>query len=391
VAFDTEGGLGGKIVRVTNLESSGPGSLRTALMSPGARIVVFEVGGVIDLQRQPLVVSEPYVTVAGQTAPAPGITLIRGGILIDAHDVIIRHLRVRPGDAGQPRRSGWEPDGITTTGAKAHHILIDHCSISWAVDENLSASGPQHQGRSGTSRNVTFSHCIIAEALHDSSHSEGPHSKGSLIHDHCTAIAVIGCIYAHNDDRNPYFKADATGVVVNNLIYNPGTRAVSANYVTSEYRGQNERPRLARLSVVGNVMIHGQNTRWKLPLVSGRGEIYLEDNIALDGRGRSVRVASSTLAIADARPVWASDLTPVPASEVMEAVLATAGAWPAERDAVDARIVADIRALAGEIIDSQDQVGGYPDVSPSRRALDVPDGSAADIEAWLAVFSAAVE
>ena len=194
----TPAGRGGKVIRVTNLNSEGSGSFRAALEQEGARIVVFEVGGVINLAKNDLLVIEPFLTVAGQTAPSPGITLIRGGLGIESHDVLIQHLRVRPGDAGEPKKSGWEPDGITATGASAYNIVIDHCSISWAVDENLSASGPRLEGHAATSHNITFSHCIIAEGLNDSSHAKGPHSKGSLIHEHCTNIAVIGNLYAHN-------------------------------------------------------------------------------------------------------------------------------------------------------------------------------------------------
>ena len=105
-AAATPGGRGGRILRVTTLAADGPGSLKAALEAKGPRIVVFEVGGVIDLGRSTLTITEPFLTIAGQTAPSPGITIIRGGIDIRAHDVIVRHLRVRPGVDGQPKRSG---------------------------------------------------------------------------------------------------------------------------------------------------------------------------------------------------------------------------------------------------------------------------------------------
>ena len=144
-AANTPGGRGGMILRVTTLAPNGPGSLGEALQVDAPRIVVFEVGGVIDLGRSVLEVEAPYLTVAGQTAPSPGITLIRGGIRIATHDVVIQHLRVRPGEAGAAKRSGWETDGIgTVTGA--HDVIIDHCSTTWATDENLSASGDRFAG-----------------------------------------------------------------------------------------------------------------------------------------------------------------------------------------------------------------------------------------------------
>src|SRR6201994_3631685 len=101
----TPGGRGGRIIRVTNLDAAGPGSFRAAVEAHGPRIVVFEVGGVIDLGLTTLSITEPFLTIAGQTAPSPGITIIRGGIDVHGHDVIVRHIRIRTGVSGQARRS----------------------------------------------------------------------------------------------------------------------------------------------------------------------------------------------------------------------------------------------------------------------------------------------
>src|SRR5512138_2556019 len=106
VAAATPGGRGGEIIRVTTLAATGPGSFLEAVKRPGKRIVVFEVGGVIDLGENTVKITEPYLTIAGQTAPTPGVTLIRGGIDIATHDVVVRHIRVRPGDAGKSRLAG---------------------------------------------------------------------------------------------------------------------------------------------------------------------------------------------------------------------------------------------------------------------------------------------
>src|SRR5262249_18108355 len=145
-AARTPGGRDGKIVRVTTLAAKGPGSFAEAVATAGRRIVVFEVGGVIDLDKQILRIPEPFLTIAGQTGPAPGITLIRGGRLIDTHDVVVQHLRVRPGEAGHAKKSGWEPDGLSTL-RTAYNVIVDHCSFTWAVDENLSASGKFFEGK----------------------------------------------------------------------------------------------------------------------------------------------------------------------------------------------------------------------------------------------------
>ena len=201
-AAQTPGGRGGQIIRVTNLDASGPGSLRAAIEADGPRIVVFEVGGVIDLGKQTLRLRNPFITIAGQTAPSPGITIIRGGMDITAHDVIVQHIRIRPGSAGGEWMSGWDEDGIATVGA--YNVIIDHCSLTWGTDENLSASGPRFTGstpeewRRGTSHNITFSNNISGESLAYSTHSKGEHSKGSLIHDNVTGLLIVGNLYAHN-------------------------------------------------------------------------------------------------------------------------------------------------------------------------------------------------
>lgn len=124
-AASTPGGRGGRIIRVTTLAAEGPGSFKEAIEARGPRTVVFEVGGVIDLGRRELDIREGFITVAGQTAPSPGITFIRGGINIRANDVIIRHIRVRTGADGQSRRSGWEADSLATV--SAHRVIVDHC------------------------------------------------------------------------------------------------------------------------------------------------------------------------------------------------------------------------------------------------------------------------
>ncbi|MHC4400119.1 MAG: pectate lyase family protein [Planctomycetota bacterium] len=383
---DTRAGRGGRIIRVTNLNSKGPSSLRAAIEAKGPRIVVFEVGGVIDLNRNSISITKPFLTVAGQTAPSPGVTLIRGGISIATNDVLIRHLRVRPGDAGQPKRSGWEPDGIATNAAD--HVVIDHCSVTWAVDENLSASGPRHEGPDRTSHDVTFSNCIIAEGLDDSSHGKGPHSKGSLIHDYCTNISIFNNLYAHNVERNPYFKAFTTGVVVNNLIYNPGRRAVKVTFSDSEWRDQPVKPRNARIAVVGNVLIKGADSRDAVALVSERGDVYIEDNIALNADGSIADMTAGRIDLLDRRPVWPEGLQPLPAKEVVDYVVGHAGARPRDRDAIDRRIIQDFLDRKGRVIDSQEEVEGYPRHKTTHRPLNTPDH---DVQGWLSRMAAQVE
>ncbi|MGH1558679.1 hypothetical protein ACRAWD_15290 [Caulobacter segnis] len=138
----------------------------------------------IDLARKSIRITEPFLTIAGETAPSPGITLIRGSLEIQSHDVIVRHIRVRAGRDGEPGKSGWEVDGITCW--KAYDVIVDHCSTSWATDENLSASGPRFEGgedpakwRDGTSHRITFSNNIVAEGLSNAEPREGRALEGA--------------------------------------------------------------------------------------------------------------------------------------------------------------------------------------------------------------------
>ena len=263
----TRGGLDGQAIKVTNLNSEGEGSLRAALEAEGPRVIVFEVGGVIDLDKGRLQIDNPFVTVAGQTAPDPGVTIIKGGISIRTHDVRIEHISVRPGDAGQPKKSGWGPERITTSGGEAYNIVIDHCSVTWAVDENVSVSGPRTSGPDATSHKVTISNSIIAEGLNESSHAKGPHSMGSLIHDFCRDIAIVRNLYAHNAARNPYFKAFTTGAVINNVIYNPTFGAVMIHFVEREWKDTNVKPERGIVTIIGNVLRHGADSSDDLIMV----------------------------------------------------------------------------------------------------------------------------
>jgi pectate lyase len=380
-AATTPGGRGGQILRVTTLAASGPGSLAAALQTKGRRIVVFEVGGVIDLGRSVLRVSEPYVTIAGQTAPSPGITLIRGGLSISTHDVIVQHLRVRPGGADAPKRS-WEVDAITTQGG-AHDVIVDHCSLSWSTDEVLSASGPRFDGanpddwRRTTSRRITFSNNIIAEGLAHSTHPKGEHSKGMLIHDNATDVLIVGNLFAHNWERSPLFKGGARGAIYNNLIYNPGPRAVHYNLIAEEWG--DHAPQVGRMVLVGNVLRAGPSTPPDLAFFmlggSGDVELYAHDNVAVDRIGRPLpQTGRYTTGSANVRaipePPRPTGVRVLPSVEVQDGVIRGAGARPWDRDAIDSRIVADTIEGRGAIVDSEQDVDGYPAHAMTRAKFD---------------------
>lgn len=373
-----------RVIKVTNLNGSGEGSLAWAIAQEGPRVVAFEVGGIIDLAQKNLQIENPYLFIAGQTAPSPGITLIRGGIRVKAHDVMIQHIIVRPGDCGLPPMSDWEADGLSTDGA--YNVVIDHCSFTWATDENLSASGPRHQGRDKTSRNITFSNCIIAECLYESTHIKGIHSMGTLIHDYCRNIAIVGNLYAHNNQRNPMIKPNAEAFIANNLIYNPKTLAIHGTWPVQEYVACPDSLRRAKLTVVGNIFLPGPDTEETVYMITGKVSTYQKDNKIIDDRheDKSRQTVSPDTEELSVPPLIADNYRIIEVDKVSEYVLNHAGSHPVSRDPVDQRIIDEVMTGRGKVISSQEEVGGYPDYPIAHHRLSVPEKH---IELWLEQLS----
>ncbi|HOB33373.1 MAG TPA: pectate lyase, partial [Verrucomicrobiota bacterium] len=189
------GGRGGDVYHVTTLEDSGPGSFRDAVSKPN-RIVVFDVGGVIRIRSRISVA--PNITIAGQTAPGPGITVYGNGLSFSgANNSITRHIRFRMGVGGDSGK-----DAITI--AHGHDMIFDHVSVAWGRDENFSISGPV--------TNVTIQNCIIAQGLQ-------PHSCGGLIQTD-GGVSILRTLYIDNHTRNP--KVKGVNQFVNNVVYNWG-------------------------------------------------------------------------------------------------------------------------------------------------------------------------
>ncbi len=394
---ETRGGLDGRIIKVTNLNSDGPGSFKEAIEAEGPRTVVFEVAGIIDLDYQQIKINNPYLTIAGQTAPSPGITIIKGGLTFNTHDIVMQHVRFRMGDGGlKPGERKYEPEVATAGNGNSYNIVVDHCSISWGVDENLSVSGKRGSGPENASRNITFSNNFISECLAYSVHSKTVsknmnHSMGTLVMDDCTNVAIIGNYYAHNYERNPWFKGNSSGIIVNNLIYNPGAWAIRISWIPKEWQGLEEKPSTPLVSIVGNYEKEGQDTIVKAMVGSNYPEnderCYMEDNIIVKADGvtpGALTDDSIPVTLLDEKPIWIDGLEVMKAEDVPSHVLKYAGARPADRDAVDIRLVEEFYSGEGRIIDSQEEVGGYPQAEPVYRELPPCLGS---IEEWLKPFT----
>jgi hypothetical protein len=345
---DTPGGRGGKVIFVTNTNDSGPGSFRAACEAQGPRIVVFRVGGLIDLQKN-VVIRNSYLTIAAQTAPGDGVCLRDHQILVDTHDVIIRYLRSRPGDI-----SGKEIDAIGI-GGTSRNVIVDHCSASWSVDEALSPSGDI--------AGVTVQWCVIAEGLNKSVHQKGPHGYGSLVRA-SGGLTLHHNLWAHNRGRNPrlgdnYGKPPyPTFDVRNNVIYDYGGPSVTGDTFDANY--------------VANYIKPGPATGRRQPIgPTGKGKL----NFYVDGNEVAGKPTSDLFAKLDSvtlvkQPFAAPRVTTLSAAEAYKVVLDQAGATVPKRDAVDARIIADVRNGSGGFANSQKDVGGWPEYRSAEPPLD---------------------
>ncbi len=348
------GGRHGKVLFVTKLDDYLPGdeqpvrgSLRAACDAEGPRIVVFRVSGAIPLKIA-LDITKPYITIAGQSAPGEGICLKNHETTIRAHDVIVRYVRFRPGDelgpAYKKRGKSFQPDALSM-GVPSRDVILDHCSTSWAIDEALSVSG---EGIT----NVTVQWCIISESLNRSYHQKGPHGYGSLLR--CNGnITFHHNVYAHHSSRSPRPGTYGKGSIMldfrNNLIYN------SYGYTAKDP---------ARINYIGNYI--KRPTGYAFRVGGEATQMYVEGNYLAGGGDANrdnwnlISRAKECNKMKKAYPVAAVKTDS--ALRAYERILASCGANLPERDAVDARIMDEIRTGKGRIIDSQREVGGWPEL-----------------------------
>jgi len=346
----TPGGRGGRVLFVTNLDDSGTGSLRAACAAQGTRIVVFRVGGLISLEK-PIVVQNPYLTLAGQSAPGDGICLRNYPLAAATHDVVIRFLRSRLGDL-----VGKAEDCLTLAHGTSN-VILDHCSATWSIDECLSLAG--------NVSNATVQWCLIAEALDKSKHPKGPHGYGSLARAN-GPVSLHHNLWAHHQARSPrlgdnYGKPPYPAFDFrNNVIYDFGG--------TCSGLTQGKFP----VNYVANYIRPGPSSRARTPITIGSPSdltFFIRDNVF---EGNDALTADNTqffnrveidgvrqVRIVD-MPFEAAPVKTLSAPGVLEAVLASVGASLPVRDAVDARIVDQVRQRKGAIINSQTQVGGWP-------------------------------
>ncbi|MBL8229885.1 MAG: hypothetical protein JNL98_15460 [Bryobacterales bacterium] len=358
----TPGGRGGQVIAVTNLDDSGPGSFRAAVTARGPRIIIFRVSGTITL-RSSINIREPFLTIAGQTAPGGGITLRGENLTVSTNDVIVRFIRVRLGDEHLK-----ENDAVSIASG-ARNVIFDHVSASWSVDECFSPSG--------AIRDVTVQWCLISESLWHSIHNKGTHGYGSLLRA-VGGVSLHHNLWAHHNGRNPRFGDNygegpwPTYDFRNNVIYNWGS------YCSGVTDGT------IRANYVGNYLKPGPNSSRRNPIymgdeatpetrfhvasniVEGRPELTADNSRLFD---RTERNGQRLYTLHDA-PFETPHVDSTSPQEAYETVLRDAGAVLPRRDSVDERIIHEVRTGTGSLIDTQQQVGGWPELESAPPPLD---------------------
>ena len=365
------GGRGGKVIVVTNLNDSGPGSLRDACEQGGARIVVFNVAGIIRI-KTPLIIRAPYITIAGQTAPGDGVCVAGESVWIDTHDVVIRFMRFRRGETFVGRRDdaiGGNPIG---------NIMIDHVSASWGLDENMSMYRHMYNDSTGKAEdklgtvNITIQNSIFSEALDYWNHAFGSTLGG----ENC---AFIRNLWADNGARNPSIGWNGVFNFANNVVFNWNNRSTDGGDYTALYNIINNYykpgPVTDLKDPISYRILKPESGRSKLPYVVF-GRAHVEGNI-IEGnekvtkdnwnggvqvenkKGELMSFAESSkyfAAMRSKKPFPMPKITIIPTLNAKNYVLTNAGASLPRRDPVDTRIIKQV--VTGKI-----EV--HPDAKPS--------------------------
>ncbi|MFT5370148.1 MAG: formylglycine-generating enzyme required for sulfatase activity/pectate lyase [Candidatus Latescibacterota bacterium] len=359
------GGRGGRVIHVTNLEDYDPkvdvpipGSFRAAVRAKGPRMIVFDVAGNIVLKTQ-MYMRNPYLTIAGQTAPGGGVCIANDRVWVATHDVIIRHLRFRSGDKNR------NAAGTLYFGGTAENVIVDHCSMSWAIFITSVVGS--------TTRNITVQWCIISEGLSNSFHPKGEHSKGTILAND-GGLSQHHNLYAHNAARNPRVNLSCLDFR-NNVVYDWGYRCgytregpTFINFINNYFKPGPSTTGPARQDVfepgdrypqifmTGNVL-EGQPNK----TADNRLLIETPPEGSPEGFRNEVLVDE---------PFLVPTMRTESAEEAYERVTSDVGATLPKRDRVDERVLAQVRTGTGQMIDSQDDVGGWPELGPAPAHVD---------------------
>lgn len=375
-----QGGRGGVVYEVTNLSDSGTGSLRAAVEASEPRTVVFRISGNIQL-KSALRIKNSFITIAGQTAPGDGICIKNYPLMIDADHVIVRYLRVRFGD-----ESGEDSDAVSSRYTK--HIILDHISASWSVDETMSIYHCD---------SITVQWCIISESMFQSNHAKGSHGFGGIWGSNYSSYHHN--LLAHHASRNPRMASGAGHTDYrNNVIYNWGYNSC---YGGENQQSGNPKFSFSKFNMVANYYKPGPatepgETSFRIASPSMRndksdfGLWHIADNF-IEGNetvtndnwngGVQPKGGKTNLQLVKLKEPWESmPIKQQTAKEAYNSVLEKAGATLPKRDPIDIRIINETKggfatyeggaykqsksvvdkSKKSGIIDSQKDVGGWP-------------------------------
>ncbi|MEM7509686.1 MAG: DUF5060 domain-containing protein, partial [Bacteroidota bacterium] len=397
--INTPAGRGGIIYKINSLEDSGEGTLRECIEAEGPRVCLFETSGVIQLNTE-LKISNPNITIAGQTAPSPGVIVYGAALVIKTQDVLIQHLGVRLGDP---------LNGLDATDADAKDcisiregsdgIVLDHLSLAWGTDENFSILGNVGE--------ITLSNILNSHPL-----TVVKPGYSGLIYD-AGSVCFWGNMFAHADQRQP--KSHISNLILgNNLFYNRGLRFIQLSNLRSPGG-------ISTNAIMGNVFVEGPNRRsTQNPIMYANGDINEGTQLYLDSNYWKESVSGSNILnnqtdlirdegnnadpIVNTPPLWLENLEPLEDEQrIIEYVLENVGARPFERNPYDESVIQDYLNGTGQFYECvngcENNTGGDPVLAVVQRKLRIPSDPNGDknqngytnLEEWLHKFSENVE
>lgn len=378
----SKGGRGGEVIHVTNLNDNGEGSLRWAIEKEVPRTIIFDVSGTIELESR-LDVKNPFITIAGQTAPGDGICLKGETLKILTHDVIVRYIRVRVGDA-KFNIGGTNQGKDAIDISFGENIIVDHCSASWSLDEALSTSSYK-----STLTKVTVQWCFITEGLNPDNHGFGSLIRGTR----GAKYSYLYNLYAHNQGRNPRpgnynsnpYNEDPEGLLLdfrNNVIYNWGGGHAGYNA---------DKKSVTRLNYVNNYLISGINSK-PTGIAYSTGSTY--NRSYFSNNYFNNKLPENPWDLVNFNDSWTDEniknykqdkpfetgfIKEIDAKSSYFQVLNNGGASLPKRDAVDSRIVNDVKNRKGKIIKSQEDIGGWPELKSTPAPIDTDQDGMPDV------------
>jgi len=365
----SSGGRGGDVYKVINLNDNGPGSLREACSAEGARTIIFEISGNIELESD-LIVTQGNLTIAGQTAPGDGICINNASFIIKTSDVIVRHLRFRLGDNGFKDAEGnivgvdsEDKDVIRILGNSGgtRNVIFDHCSLSWSIDEIVEIYGGASEA-DGV-ENVTFQYCIFSEALYASHNDLGNNSEGFKISNNATNITLYKNLFSSNWEHNIRSEGGSSFEMINNVVYN-------MKYTTA-IGTANKFSLINSYFKQGNPIVLSQ---YMADYYTAPGFFASQTKAYTSGNDSDISSLSeldgSFSPFQQENPPLDSGIIADNVNETVVDIIENSGAILPSRDAVDNRIISQYSNTSALIIDSQSQVGGFPVLNSEAALLD---------------------